>query len=195
MAALLPPGVSFEQTDEDLEVRVELGGDSPAVRADLAVRTTANTLQVWRKHGAEWRPLLVGTLRHAVEASSCCWSLEKGAVVVQLEKAAEGAWDVLLKADAGGSILSELGRDQVIADADSDASSVTCGRCGQLVARSRWDAHETLWCPALGDDDEGAADEHEGGGGDSAAARAAAAGVSPQPAEPSAAPAPDGQLV
>lgn len=174
MATMLPPGVSWEQTDEDLEVRVELGGGE-VKRSDVAVRTTAVTLQVWQKFGADWRPLLVGTLRRAVEASSCCWSIERGAIVVQLEKAEPGsAWDVLLKADPGGSILEECGRDQVIADADGDASSVTCGRCGELVARKRWEAHETLWCPALGDAGEDDASETCGA---SEGARAAAYGL------------------
>ena len=71
-------------------------------------------------------------------------------LVIQLEKEMEGKWDALLRANASGSILEELGRDQVIADAGADTdTSVTCGRCGALVKRSRMEAHTTMWCEAL----------------------------------------------
>ena len=71
-------------------------------------------------------------------------------VVVQLEKKNIGEWKALLKAATEGSILEELGRDQVIEDADGDNSSVTCGRCGALVARARMEAHESLPARARG---------------------------------------------
>ena len=156
----LPEGVSWTQDDESVEVSVVVADN--AVRADLHVSTTAETLRVQARDGsgAAWRPLLMGSLSHSVEASSCCWSVEKRrgggkAVVIQLEKADEGAWDGLLRADAAGSILEELGRDQVIADAGADTESSVCGRCGALVKRSRMEAHLTMWCEALQNDEDG----------------------------------------
>ena len=52
----------------------------------------------------------------------------------QLEKQQPGAWSDLFTASTKGSILEELGREQVIADANGDDSSVMCWRCGALVA-------------------------------------------------------------
>jgi hypothetical protein len=51
-------------------------------RADIAVETTARDLRVLRRGagGGGWRPMLAGTLRHAVEASSCCWSIEQASM-------------------------------------------------------------------------------------------------------------------
>lgn len=93
MASVLPDGVSWEQTEEDLEVSIAVQPSD--VRADLSVRTSAAELSVWRRSHLDltaWQPQLVGALRHAVEPSSVCWSVEavKGggrALVVQLEKA------------------------------------------------------------------------------------------------------------
>ena len=62
---------------------------------------------------------------------------------------------MLLRADAAGSILEELGRDQVIADAGADTESSVCGRCGALVKRSRMDVHVSMWCEALQTNDLG----------------------------------------
>ena len=158
----LPDGVSWTQDDESVEVSVVVA-DS-VIRANLHVSTTAGTLRVQARDGsgASWRPLLMGSLWQDVEATSCCWSIEKQrhggkAVVIQLEKAEEGTWDTLLKATASGSILQELGRDQVIADAGADAESSVCGRCGALVKRSRMEAHTTMWCEALDPDGDGGA--------------------------------------
>ncbi len=160
MAVALPDFVSWTQDEESVEISVSVSIE--AVRADLHVATTAETIRVQSRNsaGEPWRPLLMGSLAHAVDASSCCWSLEKKrsskAVVIQLEKAVAANWDVLLKADASGSILEELGRDQVIADAGEDTESSVCGRCGALVKASRMEAHATMWCEALqADTDDG----------------------------------------
>jgi hypothetical protein len=153
----LPPGVRFVQDDESVEVTVDLAEGT--VRADLKVVTTAESLFVAEKRDdGRWRPLLQGSLWKKVEASSCCWSVEKRrgargkAVVIQLEKAVEEAWDDLMRADTTGSILEELGRDQVIVDAGADTASSVCGRCGALVKRCRMEAHTTMWCEAENDD-------------------------------------------
>ena len=157
---LLPEGVTWTQDNESVEVSIAVAED--AVRSDLHVVTTVDSLRVQhRAGGTVWRPLLLGSLWRGVDGSSCCWSVEKRrgggkAVVIQLEKEKEGKWDTLLRANASGSILEELGRDQVIEDAGADTdASVTCGRCGALVKRSRMEAHTTMWCEALQDADEG----------------------------------------
>lgn len=155
--AMLPDGVSWTQDDESIEVTVAVAEAS--LRADLHVYTTTDTLRVQMRTDGVWRPLLMGSLLNSVEATSCCWSIEKTkrgsgkAVVIQLEKAAEASWESLLRADAAGSILEELGRDQVIADAGADTESSVCGRCGALVKRSRMEAHATMWCEALAETD------------------------------------------
>jgi hypothetical protein len=152
-AAPLPDGVTWTQDEESVEVVVTVS--ESVVRADLHVKTTADSLSVHVKDGTTARPVLIGSLRHDVERESCCWALEsrrKGGKVltIQLEKKSEGSWDALLRASAEGSILEELGRDQVIVDAGASTSeSVACGRCGALVKRSRWEAHTTMWCEAL----------------------------------------------
>jgi hypothetical protein len=159
MATELPPGVSWTQDDESIEVTVSVPSD--ATRADLRVQTTADNLSVHICSENKWRPIVTGTLRHSVERESCCWALEKQrkaaggkALVIQLEKAAEGRWDALLRASTAGSILEELGRDQVIVDAGaSTAESLVCGRCGALVKASRMEAHATMWCDALASDE------------------------------------------
>ena len=73
--------------------------------------------------------------------------------------------DVLQMLSAQESFLSERGGGSaILADAFKDGSSVFCRRCEGLVARARWDAHSTMWCPKLdhGDEDE----EHEEAFGD-----------------------------
>jgi hypothetical protein len=149
----LPEGVSWTQDDESVEVTVAV--DEGVVRSNLRVHTSADMLRVQQCVGEVWRPLLTGSLRQAVEAGSCCWALEtlrKGgkAVVIQLEKQSSEPWDALLRASVAGSILQEVGRDQVIVDAGADvAESLVCGRCGALVKSSRMEAHMTIWCEAL----------------------------------------------
>jgi len=157
--------VSWTQDSESVEVSVAMSED--AARVNLHVSTTSDTLRVQVRdgNGATWRPLLMGSLWRSVEATSCCWSVEKRrgggeAVVIQLEKAVEQSWASLLRADASGSILEELGRDQVIEDAGADECSAVCGRCGALVKRSRMEAHLTMWCEALQQQEK-----DEGGGG------------------------------
>ena len=157
--AELPPGVTWTQDEDSVEVTVAV--PETAVRGDLRVQTTADTLAVQMRSSADdgataWRPVVTGKLRHDVERESCCWALEKmrkgggKAVVIQLEKVEARAWDALLRASVEGSILQELGRDQVIVDAGASTSeSVTCGRCGALVKASRMEAHVTMWCDAL----------------------------------------------
>jgi hypothetical protein len=161
----LPDGVSWTQgSDGDIEVTVSLPED--ATRAKLRVKCTADTLTVHRGSSGTWHPVVSGSLRHAVEYESCCWAIEKQrggrVVVIQLEKQdATKHWDALLRADVTGSILEELGRDQVIVDAGADvADSAVCGRCGALVKSSRMHAHMTMWCEAL------ASEEQDGAGGD-----------------------------
>lgn len=166
----LPEGVTYTEDDESIEVTVALADG--VSRSDVRVVTTRSTLRVQQRvEGNSWRPVISGTLRHEVEQESCCWALEKRragsqAVVVQLEKVVPKRWDALLRADVAGSILEELGRDQVIVDAGADASeSSVCGRCGALVKASRMEAHTTMWCEAIADGDDvtdapkGAADE------------------------------------
>ena len=158
MAAALPAGVSWTQDEDSVEITVlvpELAG-----RENVRVTTAANSLLVQcNAESKSWRPLLTGMLRHNVVLQSCCWALEKQrkggqAVVIQLEKIADVNWDALLRASTEGSILEELGRDQVIVDAGaSTAESLVCGRCGALVKSSRMEAHMTLWCEALASDD------------------------------------------
>ena len=156
----LPQGVAWSQTDEDIEVSVALPEECS--RSNVFVNTEAEALTVAvRDSKGTWTRLLQGALREQVDIQSCCWAIERPRrsagrpiVVVQLEKKLVGQWKTLLKPATEGSILMELGRDQVIEDADGDNSSVTCGRCGALVARARMAAHETMWCAALEDEDE-----------------------------------------
>ena len=167
--AELPSGVTWTQDEDSIEVSIDVphGG----VRADLRVTTKSETLTVQHNSADGWKSIITGQLRHAVEQSSCCWALEKkrksegSVIVIQLEKQQPQEWDALLGASVKGSILEELGRDQVIVDAGaSTAESVTCGRCGALVKSSRWEAHSTMWCDALANEEE---DGGGGGGGGS----------------------------
>jgi len=52
------------------------------------------------------------------------------------------------------SILGDGGHSELLQDAFEDGSSVVCVRCGDLVARARWDAHRTTWCRMIPDDDD-----------------------------------------
>ena len=71
MAVSLPEGVSWTQDDESVEVAVRVADG--VARGDLHVATTADTLRVQvRQNSGVWRPLLMGTLSHGVEATSCC---------------------------------------------------------------------------------------------------------------------------
>ena len=131
-------------------------------RADVRVKTTADTLAVHtRDAGGMWRPMVSGQLCQNIDEASCCWALEKRRgggqkIVIQGEKQRSAQpWDALLRASVAGSILEELGRDQVIVDAAADESTV-CGRCGALVKASRMEAHTTMWCEAIADDDDDA---------------------------------------
>ena len=155
----LPDGVTWTQDEDSVEVSVVVSDD--ITRADLRVTTQAEMLALQlRSSDGNWRPVLTGHLRHEVERESCCWAIEKSrkgkSVVIQLEKREATQWDALLRASVAGSILEELGRDQVIVDAGASTSeSVTCGRCGALVKSSRMEAHSTMWCDALASDDAG----------------------------------------
>ena len=42
----------------------------------------------------------------------------------------------------------------MLQDAFEDGSSVVCVRCGDLVARARWAAHQSTWCRMLPDSDD-----------------------------------------
>ena len=46
------------------------------------------------------------------------------------------------------SILSEREEQEILKDAFEDGSSVYCVKCGDLVSRLRWDAHQQYWCAA-----------------------------------------------
>ena len=157
--AMLPDGVSWTQDDESVEVTVSVPGG--ILRENVRVKTTTDTVSVQRRESNCWIPLVTGMLKHNVERESCCWALEKLrdgklAVVIQLEKAeANVEWDALLRASVSGSILEELGRDQVIVDAGASASeSLVCGRCGALVKANRMDAHTEIWCEAISTDSD-----------------------------------------
>jgi hypothetical protein len=52
------------------------------------------------------------------------------------------------------TMLFERGEEEILKDAFEDGSSVVCTRCHGLVARVRWEAHNTLWCPELAQDDD-----------------------------------------
>ena len=47
------------------------------------------------------------------------------------------------------TLLAAHGREDILSDAFQDGSSVFCRQCHGLVARTRWNAHRSLWCPAL----------------------------------------------
>ena len=102
--------------------------------------------------------MLTGQFCHDIDRASCCWALENrrggGQIIaIQCEKQNAQSWENLLRASVAGSILEELGRDQVIVDAAADESQV-CGRCGALVKASRMEAHATMWCEAIADNDD-----------------------------------------
>eukprot|EP00899_Mesostigma_viride_P021877 jgi/Mesvir1/29691/Mv00926-RA.1 len=48
------------------------------------------------------------------------------------------------------SILHESGRGEIVVDAAADGSSFVCPRCWGVVSMARQEAHNNLWCPALG---------------------------------------------
>ena len=52
------------------------------------------------------------------------------------------------------SILKDQGAEEIIKTAFENGSSVVCVRCGDLVAKTRWDAHRDMWCPMIPDSDE-----------------------------------------
>jgi hypothetical protein len=56
------------------------------------------------------------------------------------------ALKVILKED---SLLSGVGRGDILRDAFEDGSSLICQKCNGLVKRARWEAHNKSWCPAL----------------------------------------------
>mmetsp|Transcript_7962 Transcript_7962/g.18782 ORF Transcript_7962/g.18782 Transcript_7962/m.18782 type:complete len:166 (+) Transcript_7962:79-576(+) len=149
--AELPEGVSWTQDEDSVEVTVLVPDET--TRAMIMVKTTADELKVLVRKSERWTPMVTGKLAHKVERESCCWSVDKvGAgkgIVIQLEKKKTGSWDFLLRADVAGSILEELGREQVIVDAGADAASLVCALCGALVKASRMQAHSSLWCSAL----------------------------------------------
>lgn len=51
------------------------------------------------------------------------------------------------------TFLSERGDEEILKDAFEDGSSVLCRKCGGLVAKVRWESHNSTWCPALTDSD------------------------------------------
>ena len=58
----------------------------------------------------------------------------------------------MLEAD---SILKDEGDSQILASAMENGSSVVCVRCGDLIAKARWEAHRDFWCSKLEDNEDG----------------------------------------
>ena len=52
------------------------------------------------------------------------------------------------------SILKDQGAEEILKIAFEDGSSVVCVRCGELIAKTRWNAHRDMWCPMIPDSDE-----------------------------------------
>lgn len=46
------------------------------------------------------------------------------------------------------TILSERDEQDILKDAFEDGSSLFCVKCGDLVSRLRWEAHQQYWCSA-----------------------------------------------
>ncbi|KAH9253342.1 hypothetical protein BASA81_008693 [Batrachochytrium salamandrivorans] len=63
--------------------------------------------------------------------------------------------EVLARLEQEPSMLAERGKEGLLAAALQDGSSVVCRKCSGLVKRERWEAHCSLWCPALDDDNSG----------------------------------------
>lgn len=63
--------------------------------------------------------------------------------------------EVLARLEQEPSMLAERGKEGLLAAALQDGSSVVCQRCSGLVKRERWNAHCSMWCPALDDDGDG----------------------------------------
>lgn len=55
----------------------------------------------------------------------------------------------------GESILKDRSEEEILRDAFEDGSSVICVRCSSLIKQTRWEAHSTMWCPALASDEDG----------------------------------------
>ena len=51
------------------------------------------------------------------------------------------------------SILKDEGAEDILKVAMENGSSVVCVRCGELIARHRWEAHRDKWCPMLPDEE------------------------------------------
>lgn len=106
------------------------GGDEAAMKASLDA--AKHTASAQRRRERDIRPDL--TDEEAAELA-----------------AARGVCDDLL--DRSSIVGDERGKRDLLQDAFQDGSSVVCVRCGDLVARSRWDAHLSRWCRALPDSD------------------------------------------
>ena len=52
------------------------------------------------------------------------------------------------------SILKDQGGEDIIKAAFENGSSVVCARCGELIAKHRWEAHRDKWCSMIPDVDE-----------------------------------------
>ena len=110
--------------------KLSSGGDETAMRNSLdAAKATA---EVQRRREREIRPDLTEE-----EASELA--------------AARAVCDDMLDRS---SIVGDRGDNDLLQDAFQDGSSVVCVRCGDLVARTRWDAHRTTWCRMIPDDSE-----------------------------------------
>ena len=75
---MLPPGIAWTQTEEDVEVRVTLPGNCK--KSDVKVRVTTSALSVAAREFAAgasgWTSMLDGALCRRVDRESCCWTLE-----------------------------------------------------------------------------------------------------------------------
>jgi hypothetical protein len=89
--------------------------------------------------------------------------LERGRAMFQEREGTDFERDEALEAfENQESLLKERGAEGILEAAFVDGSSVLCRKCAGLVARSRWNAHKTQWCPALANQ----LDQADGSAGD-----------------------------
>lgn len=80
--------------------------------------------------------------------------LERGRKLFQEREGTDEERDIALHSLVEEmSLLKERGAEVILTQAFADGSSVLCRRCSGLVARTRWQAHKTNWCPAISSTD------------------------------------------
>jgi formylmethanofuran dehydrogenase subunit E len=52
------------------------------------------------------------------------------------------------------TFLFQRGKQDILRQAMEDGSSVVCTKCNDIVSSSRWQQHQTYWCPALEEEDK-----------------------------------------